>query len=101
MRTLCHALGDPQRSFASVLIAGTNGKGSTAATLASILQASGHRVGLYTSPHLLRINERICVQGEPIPTLLSPPSYERVSAAADEPRQRLPRCPICPAFLKP
>jgi dihydrofolate synthase / folylpolyglutamate synthase len=59
MRTLMAALGDPQQSFRSVLIAGTNGKGSTASTLASILAASGLRTGLYTSPHLVRINERI------------------------------------------
>lgn len=56
---LLAALGDPQRAFPSVLIAGTNGKGSTAATLASILTASGLRTGLYTSPHLERANERI------------------------------------------
>ena len=59
MRVLAAALGDPQTRFRSVLIAGTNGKGSTAATLASILATSGYRVGLYTSPHLLRVNERI------------------------------------------
>jgi dihydrofolate synthase / folylpolyglutamate synthase len=59
MRTLMAALGDPQRQFRSVLIAGTNGKGSTASTLASILAASGLRTGLYTSPHLVRVNERI------------------------------------------
>ncbi|HZD77345.1 MAG TPA: Mur ligase family protein, partial [Acidobacteriaceae bacterium] len=59
MRTLMAALGGPQRRFRSVLIAGTNGKGSTAATLASILAASGLRTGLYTSPHLVRVNERI------------------------------------------
>ena len=59
IRTLLHALGDPHRAFRSVLIAGTNGKGSTAATLASILNAAGLRTGLYTSPHLLRVNERI------------------------------------------
>jgi len=59
MRTLLQALGNPHRSFRSVLIAGTNGKGSTAATLASILSAAGLRTGLYTSPHLLRVNERI------------------------------------------
>lgn len=57
--TLLRALGDPHRTFRSVLIAGTNGKGSTAATLASILNAAGLRTGLYTSPHLLRVNERI------------------------------------------
>jgi dihydrofolate synthase/folylpolyglutamate synthase len=59
MRTLMAALGDPQRQLRSVLIAGTNGKGSTASTLASILAASGLRTGLYTSPHLVRVNERI------------------------------------------
>jgi len=56
---LLGALGNPQRRFPSVLIAGTNGKGSTASTLASILTASGVSTGLYTSPHLARANERI------------------------------------------
>jgi dihydrofolate synthase/folylpolyglutamate synthase len=59
MRVLLEALGHPEKKFPSVLIAGTNGKGSTAATLASILHASGLKTGLYTSPHLVRINERI------------------------------------------
>jgi dihydrofolate synthase/folylpolyglutamate synthase len=59
IRVLLSALGNPHRRFPSVLIAGTNGKGSTAATLASILTASGQRTGLYTSPHLARVNERI------------------------------------------
>lgn len=59
MRLLMDALGDPQKTLRSVLIAGTNGKGSTAATLASICAAAGYRVGLYTSPHLARVNERI------------------------------------------
>ncbi len=82
MRTLCQALGNPQRSFPSVLIAGTNGKGSTAATLASILQASSHRVGLYTSPHLLRINERIVCCGQPIPDADFAAAYQRVTQVA-------------------
>ena len=56
---LLAALGNPHHRFRSVLIAGTNGKGSTASTLASILQSSGLRTGLYTSPHLVRPNERI------------------------------------------
>lgn len=56
-------MGNPQLQFRSVLIAGTNGKGSTAATLASILQESGLRTGLYTSPHLERPNERIRIDG--------------------------------------
>jgi dihydrofolate synthase/folylpolyglutamate synthase len=66
MRVLLAALGHPERGFSSVLVAGTNGKGSTAATLASILKASGLKTGLYTSPHLVRINERIRLNGEPI-----------------------------------
>ena len=66
MRVLLEALDHPERAFPSVLIAGTNGKGSTAATLASILQASGLKTGLYTSPHLVRINERIRVNGREI-----------------------------------
>ena len=59
IRILMEAFGNPHRRFRSVLIAGTNGKGSTAATLASILTAAGLRTGLYTSPHLARPNERI------------------------------------------
>src|ERR1700693_1881774 len=66
MRVLLAALDNPERRFPSVLVAGTNGKGSTAATLASVLQASGLRTGLYTSPHLVRINERIRIVGEKI-----------------------------------
>jgi dihydrofolate synthase / folylpolyglutamate synthase len=66
MRVLLTALGHPEHRFPSVLIAGTNGKGSTAATLASILQASGLKTGLYTSPHLIQINERIRLNGRPI-----------------------------------
>ncbi len=61
---LCAALGDPQRRFPSVLIAGTNGKGSTAATLAAIAQAARLRVGLYTSPHLEQVNERIRISAD-------------------------------------
>jgi dihydrofolate synthase/folylpolyglutamate synthase len=66
MRVLLAALGHPENNFPTVLIAGTNGKGSTAATLVSILQASGLKTGLYTSPHLVRINERVSLNGETI-----------------------------------
>ena len=66
MRVLLAAMGHPESTFPSVLLAGTNGKGSTAATLASILRASGLKTGLYTSPHLVRINERIRINGEEI-----------------------------------
>lgn len=60
------ALGSPERACPSVLIVGTNGKGSTAALLAGILEAHGVRTGLYTSPHLVRVEERIRVAGEAI-----------------------------------
>ncbi len=59
VQALLASLGHPERSFRSILIAGTNGKGSTAALTASILHAHGVRTGLYTSPHLVRVNERI------------------------------------------
>lgn len=62
------ALGNPERAFPSVLVLGTNGKGSTAAFLASILQHMGLQVGLYTSPHLVRVEERIQVNGQPLAT---------------------------------
>jgi dihydrofolate synthase / folylpolyglutamate synthase len=64
--SLLARLGDPQNSFSSVLVAGTNGKGSTATLLASILREAGLRVGLYTSPHLVRFEERIVVNGAEI-----------------------------------
>ena len=63
---LAAALGRPEREFLSVLIAGTNGKGSTAALLASILTAAGYRTGRYTSPHIRSLEERIQVDGRPI-----------------------------------
>ncbi len=66
MRVLLAALDHPEKGFPAVLIAGTNGKGSTAATLAAILKASGLRTGLYTSPHLVKINERIRINGQEI-----------------------------------
>jgi dihydrofolate synthase / folylpolyglutamate synthase len=82
MRLLLDALCDPQQRFRSVLIAGTNGKGSTAATLASILHSAGHRTGLYTSPHLNRPNERIQIDGCEIPDEAFARIFERVDAAA-------------------
>lgn len=64
---LAAALGSPEKKYASIHIAGTNGKGSTAAFLEAILRTARYRTGLYTSPHLERINERIRVNGEEIP----------------------------------
>src|SRR3989442_5356374 len=68
VEVLLHRLGDPHRAVRPVLIAGTKGKGSTAAMLASVFQAAGHRVGLYTKPHLVDYRERICIDG----ALISP-----------------------------
>ena len=61
---LCKALGDPHTKFKSIHIAGTNGKGSTSHMLAAILQQSGYKTGLYTSPHLKDFRERIKINGE-------------------------------------
>jgi dihydrofolate synthase/folylpolyglutamate synthase len=84
IRVLLSALGDPQRRFRSVLIAGTNGKGSTAATLASILTASGVRTGLFTSPHLRRANERIRLDRAEIGDDAFAAVYFRVHDAAQQ-----------------
>lgn len=67
IRALCDALGHPETHFPAVHIAGTNGKGSVAALVASALQRAGLRVGLYTSPHLVRWSERVQVDGTEIP----------------------------------
>ncbi len=63
---LCTHLGNPQEQFKSIHVAGTNGKGSTSHALASIFQAAGYKTGLYTSPHLKSITERIRINGEEI-----------------------------------
>ena len=64
---LCGAVGNPQNSFKSIHIGGTNGKGSSSHTLASILQEEGYKTGLYTSPHLVDFRERIRINGVKIP----------------------------------
>ena len=74
------ALGNPERRFKSIHVAGTNGKGSVSHFLASILQEAGYRVGLYTSPHLVDFRERIRIGGEMIPK-------EAVTAFVEEHRQ--------------
>jgi dihydrofolate synthase/folylpolyglutamate synthase len=95
VRTLLGELGNPHHAFPSVLIAGTNGKGSTAATLASILSASGLHTGLYTSPHLTRANERIRMDGAEIDDDAFARLYFRVHDAAQQLVMdgRLPRLP--------
>jgi dihydrofolate synthase/folylpolyglutamate synthase len=99
MRVLLAALGHPEQGFPSVLVAGTNGKGSTAATLAAILQASGLTTGLYTSPHLIRINERIRLNSEAI----SDQDFEKLHDRVDQAASRLVdegKLPWHPSFFE-
>jgi dihydrofolate synthase/folylpolyglutamate synthase len=84
IRVLLAALDNPHRRFPSLLIAGTNGKGSTASTLASILTAAGVRTGLYTSPHLVRANERIRLDRVEIDDDAFAALYFRVHDAAQQ-----------------
>ncbi|HKW90699.1 MAG TPA: Mur ligase family protein, partial [Methylomirabilota bacterium] len=66
IEALLDAIGRPERAYTIAQVGGTNGKGSISAMLAAILQASGRRVGLYTSPHLIHFRERIRIDGRPI-----------------------------------
>jgi dihydrofolate synthase/folylpolyglutamate synthase len=83
---LMELLGDPHRRFRSLHVAGTNGKGSTAAFLAGVLRAAGYRTGLYTSPHLVNFAERIRVDGMPI-------AEDRVVELAERVRRRYQELP--------
>ena len=83
IRTLMDALGNPQREYPCVHVAGTNGKGSACAMAESILRAAGYRTGLDTSPHLLRFNERIQINGAPVSDECLALATERVRAAAE------------------
>ena len=80
-------LDNPQEQFAAIHVAGTNGKGSIASALAAILRAAGYTVGLYTSPHLVRFNERIQVNGTPISDKAVVAAYQRVRGVAEGERQ--------------
>ena len=84
IRILTEHLGHPERKYPSAHIAGTNGKGSTAAFLESILQAAGYRAGLYTSPHLERLNERIRIGQEEIPDEAFAEVFTRIHAAIEK-----------------
>jgi dihydrofolate synthase/folylpolyglutamate synthase len=83
MRALVDALGHPERAYPVLLVAGTNGKGSVAAYVDAVLRASGLRVGRYTSPHLVRVNERIAVDGRPIGDRALHEAVSRVRTAAE------------------
>src|SRR5215218_6281670 len=66
IRALTELLGDPQRTYPVIHLTGTNGKGSTAAMIESLLRADGLRTGRFTSPHVLSVTERITIDGQPI-----------------------------------
>lgn len=83
VRALLDALGNPQRDLKFIHVAGTNGKGSVCAMLASVLRAAGYRVGLNTSPHLVDFEERIQVDGMPIPAEALAGLTARIRPAAD------------------
>ncbi len=77
-KSILKALGNPQNDFKSIHVAGTNGKGSVSSALSAILFESGYRVGLYTSPHLVRFNERICINNQQISNEDVVKSYQAV-----------------------
>jgi dihydrofolate synthase/folylpolyglutamate synthase len=88
---ILEALGNPHRAIQVIHIGGTNGKGSTAAMMASILQKEGYRVGLYTSPHLIRFTERIKINGKEI-------EEAEVAELAGEMREQIEAASIEPPF---
>ena len=65
---LCEALGHPERAFRSIVIAGTNGKGSVTVMVETALRSAGHRTARYTSPHLVRLEERFVIDGRDVET---------------------------------
>jgi dihydrofolate synthase/folylpolyglutamate synthase len=99
VRALAGVSGSPQKRFPAVHIAGTNGKGSTAAMTAGILRAAGLRVGLYTSPHLVSITERIQIDGDEI----MPDEFARLATAVRAAGERLVAenvLPTVPTFFE-
>jgi dihydrofolate synthase/folylpolyglutamate synthase len=93
MRALLRELGNPERACPSIIVAGTNGKGSTSATLASILNASGYRTGLYTSPHLVELRERWMIGDSMISSSNLEIAIEKLRAASD-------RADIVPTYFE-
>jgi len=81
IKKILAGLGNPQDTFACIHVAGTNGKGSVASSLASILHRNGYKTGLYTSPHLVRFNERIQVNNRPVTNEKVVASYSAVKDA--------------------
>jgi dihydrofolate synthase / folylpolyglutamate synthase len=93
MRALLRALGSPHRKYPAIIVAGTNGKGSTSATLASILDTAGYRTGFYTSPHLVDLRERWKIAGEWI-------SHEELAACIEELQRAAEATGITPTYFE-
>jgi dihydrofolate synthase/folylpolyglutamate synthase len=83
MAALCTALGHPEAAFASAIVGGTNGKGSVTAMVETALRAGGHRVARYTSPHLVRLEERFVIDGREVETPTLEAAAARVQHAAE------------------
>ena len=86
---LLEKLDNPQKHLKFIHIAGTNGKGSCAAMTASVLKAAGYRTGLFTSPYLFRFNERMQLNGEPIPDETLASLVGEIAPIADAPQKQL------------
>ncbi len=95
---LCSLLGNPERAFKSIHVAGTNGKGSTCHMLASVMQVSGYKTGLYTSPHLKEFTERIKINGVEVSQEYVVHFVNRIRAAIDEIRPSFFEITVAMAF---
>lgn len=95
---LCSILGNPEKAFKSVHVAGTNGKGSTCHMLASVFQAAGYKTGLYTSPHLKEFTERIKVDGREVSRQYVLDFVNRMRPFIDDIRPSFFEITVCMAF---
>lgn len=99
VRSLLRSVGNPEAKFPSIHVAGTNGKGSTAAFLASIMMEAGHRTGLYTSPHLVNFTERIRINGREIPEKRLVDYAARIRPAVERVHATFFEATTCIAFM--
>lgn len=95
---LCRILGDPQNAYKTIHVAGTNGKGSTSHMLASVLQTSGYKTGLYTSPHLREFTERIRIDGREVSREFVVEFVNRIRPAIEEIRPSFFEITVAMAF---
>ncbi len=84
IQNFLHHIGDPQKKLKTIHVAGSNGKGSTSSFIASILMENGYKIGLYTSPHFIKFNERIVINGKMIPDVFVAEFIDRHSNFIDE-----------------